>query len=306
MGITVALVGAGRMGRAHLQALDRTDRFRAVAIVDPSSEVRAAARHRDLSTFANVGDLLDAASVDAAIVAVPTASHLDVLRPLLKAGLPVLCEKPCGRTPEEVREAGKLADGAGAPLQIGYWRRFVPELCGLKDRIAGGELGELSQVSCFQWDERPPAAAFRATSGGIIVDMGVHEFDQLRWLTQQEIVGASGFASSIGVDAPVEGDPESVSVALALSRGAVGVVSLGRRFALGEACRVQAIGTHGAEDLPFVYPPYGEAIVSAALGAQIEAFADAVEGGPVLGASVADAAAALDAAILAREGIVVA
>lgn len=304
MGIAVALVGAGRMGRAHLNALGQTQRVRVVAVVDPSSEARSVARAQDLAAFASVEELLRSASVDAAVVAAPTDSHLEVLRTMIGAGLPVLCEKPCGRTPEEAREAGELADRAGVTLQIGYWRRFVPSLIALRERIVRGDLGQPSLISCFQWDERPPPASFRATSGGILVDMGVHEFDQMRWLTGQEIVGTSGFASGVAFDPPVEGDWESVAVAVMLSRGAVGLVSLGRRSPLGETCQVQVIGTQGAEDLPFVSPPDGEATISAALVAQAEAFADAIEGGPMLGAPVEDAVAALEAAFLARKGTV--
>lgn len=298
---TIALVGAGRMGRAHLQALERTHRLRVVAVVDPSPEARAAASAQGLAAFASPDELLRAAPVDAAVVAVPTDSHLQVLRSLIGAGLPVLCEKPCGRSPQEAREAGELAERAGVVLQIGFWRRFVPSLIALRGSIAGGEIGHVSMISCFQWDERPPSAAFRATSEGILVDMGVHEFDQVRWLTGQEIVEASGFASSVRFDPPVEGDPESVAVTVALSQGAVGLVSLGRRFSVGETCRVQVIGTHGAVEVPFVFPPDGDATVLSALVAQVEAFADAIEGGPMMGASVRDAVAALEAAFLARE-----
>ncbi len=71
-------------------------------------------------------------------------------------------------------------------LQVGYWRRFVPELRQLRDRVAAGELGQICQVSCMQWDAELPSEQFRAHSGGIAVDMGVHEFDEVRWLLGQE------------------------------------------------------------------------------------------------------------------------
>src|SRR5205823_6792482 len=127
-------------------------------------------------------------------------------------------------------EAGELAL-AGGTLCVAYWRRFVPELQALRERVAGGELGTISHVLCSQWDERPPPASFRdpASSGGIVVDMGVHEFDLLRWLTGQEIVSVSGVESDVSIDPKVEGDPEGVVLAVGLDGGSAGVVSLLRR-----------------------------------------------------------------------------
>ena len=81
------------------------------------------------------------------------------------------------------------------PLQVAYWRRFIPGLRRLHDRIAAGEFGVIHLVTCYQWDEQPPSAAFRAHSGGIAIDMGVHEFDQLRWLTGQDISGLAAVAA---------------------------------------------------------------------------------------------------------------
>lgn len=303
VGMTVALVGVGRMGRFHLRALEQTDRFDRLVVVDPSSEARREAQAHGLETFAAVDQLLGATPVDAAIVAAPTGHHLDVLRALIGQGLPVLCEKPCGRSPDEARTARELAERAGVVLQVGYWRRFVPALVALRERIARGTFGRVSLVSCFQWDERPPSAAFRATSGGIVVDMGVHEFDELRWLTGQRIVAASGFASSVRFDPPVEGDPESVAIAVALSEGALGMVSLGRRFAPGELCRVEVIGTDDAADIPFVAPPDGDSTFLSALVTQVDAFAVAVEGGPMTGASADDAIEALEAARIVRRAM---
>lgn len=303
MGVRVALVGAGRMGRAHLRALERSERLRPTAIADPSPQARAAAKEEGLPAYESVPELLASASVDAAIVASPTDTHLEVVRTLADAGLPVLCEKPCGRSSEESLAAGEAAERAGVPLQVGYWKRFVPVLQGLRRRIAGGQLGDISLVGCFQWDDRPPSAAFRTRSGGPVVDMGVHEFDLMRWLTGQEVVAAAGFASTVSFDPPVEGDPESVALVVRLSGGALGIVSLGRRFTRGDAHRVEVIGTEGAEDHPFVWPPTEVEDFMAALAAQAESFADAVEGAPVAGATASEAAAALEAAARAEGGL---
>src|SRR4029077_11352986 len=137
----------------------------------------------------------------------------------------------------EAREASLIAAQAGVPLQIGFWRRFVPMLKGLRERVAAGTLGGIYLVACFQWDGAPPSAYFRAHSGGVFVDMGVHEFDQTRWLTGQEFGEIHAVAAEVAGEA-YPGDPESAQAVAALSGGSTAVISLGRRFPLGDVCKV--------------------------------------------------------------------
>src|SRR5919197_472165 len=186
----LALIGAGRMGSAHLRALG--DQI--AAVVEPAAVEVSVPRYRTTE------QLLRDGRVEGAIVAVPSRRHVPLVRQLIAAGIPVLCEKPCGLTSDEARALAAEAAAAGVPLRVGYWRRFVPALRGLREQLAAGSLGEVELVHCAQWDERPPPAAFRdpASSGGIVVDMGVHELDLLRWLTGQEIAAVTTVSSTVG------------------------------------------------------------------------------------------------------------
>ncbi len=296
--LEIALVGVGRMGSAHLRALQGSDVVRVVAVSDPDPVARDRAVAGGLRAHATLEELIHAGGFDAALVASPTDSHLDAVRALCGAGVPTLCEKPCGRSAGEALQAGRAAAEAGVPLQIGYWRRFVPSLRALHDEIHGGAFGAVQLVHCFHWDERPPPAAFRVRSGGIVIDMGVHEIDMTRWLTGEDVVGAFGAAASIGIDPPVEGDPESASFLARLSGGGLLSATLGRRFPLGDGCRIQVIGLEEAADVPFVWPPDGDRTFEGALRAQAEAFAAWIAGGPCLGATAEDATAALAAAAM--------
>jgi myo-inositol 2-dehydrogenase / D-chiro-inositol 1-dehydrogenase len=114
--------------------------------------------------------------------------------------VPVLCEKPCGLTTQQIHSAADAAKKRGVPLQVGYWRRFVPALQHLRQQMIGGELGDIYLVVCHQWDAAPPPPEFRASSGGIFVDMGVHEFDQIRWLSGQEFMRLEPAVSAIAAD----------------------------------------------------------------------------------------------------------
>ena len=301
--VRVGLIGAGRMGRAHLRALAQATNAEPAGVVDPVAGVREELNAQGLRTFAHVDELLAAGGLDAAIVAAPTDLHLELVATLAGAGLPVLCEKPCGLRSEETAEAVRLAADAGVVLQIGYWRRFVPALVALRERIAAGALGEPAQIWSWQWDERPPAPAFRARSGGILLDMGVHEFDQIRWLTGQELTDVSAIAASVTSEEPVPGDPESVAAVAELSGGAVATVSLGRRLSVCEGCWVEIVGTKGHAREVFVWGDEGPGVIHAAVLAQLEAFANAVRGAPQQGVTGEDALRAIEAAERAAQSL---
>jgi myo-inositol 2-dehydrogenase/D-chiro-inositol 1-dehydrogenase len=283
----LGLVGAGRMGRVHLRALSGSDAVRVVAVAEPSNKARDALLDCDFALHADTAAMLHAGDIDGVLIAAPSTLHLPLVRQIAAAGLPLLCEKPCGITADDAREAAAIAERHGVKLQVAYWRRFVPALQHLRRRIVAGGLGELYCLNCYQWDGEPPSAQFQASSGGIFVDMGVHEFDQIRWLSGQEFVR---------LDAAVCTGEESAQALATLSGGSTPLVSLGRRYPLGDICRVEAFGSRDAEDCRFLWPPDGDAVFLDALRRQAEAFAAWVRGGEPLGATAADAVAALSAA----------
>ena len=125
------------------------------------------------------------------LIAAPTPLLRSLVTTCAEHGLPILCEKPCGFTTEEIDAAAAAARRAGVLLQIGYWRRYVPELVALRGHLQRGDLGELLQITCSQWDGEPPSMSFRQSSGGITIDMGVHELDQVRWLTGLDLEPAA-------------------------------------------------------------------------------------------------------------------
>jgi len=291
------LAGAGRMGRNHLRALNASDEVSITAVAEPFESTRQAlAGHPGApALYGSLEAMLDSASIDAVIVAVPSDLHLETVRTLAAAGMPALCEKPVGVTAEDARDAARLVAAARLPFQVGFWRRFVPSLRALRERIAAGELGEVYAIANFQWDGEPPSAQFAAHSGGIFVDMGVHEFDQARWLSGQEFGEITSLRSGVEKDL-LAGDAASAHAMAAMSGGTTAVISLGRRFPLGDVCKVEVFGTRGAEECRFLWPPTADDTFFGAVRAQAESFARHVRGAPLEGASADDAAAALAAA----------
>ena len=292
----MGLLGAGRMGRTHLRALAHSEILRIVAVADPLESARVAVDAPGISVHADLAAMLRAGGLDGVLIASSSDAHLTAITDLAAASMPILCEKPCGLSSRQGQEAAAIAAAAKVPLQVAYWRRFVPGLRKLKSRIDAGELGDLYLVTCYQWDERPPPPSFRTRSGGIFMDMAVHEFDQIRWLSGQEIEALHAVAAQTLSDAPVAGDAESAQVLCALSGGATGLVSLGRRFPLSDVCKMEVFGTRDAEECRFLWPPSADQAFLEALRLQAESFVRWVGGAAAEGASALDAVAALDAA----------
>lgn len=292
----LGLIGAGRMGRTHLRALEGSSTVTVTAVAEPDVQARAAMAATGLAVFGNVAGLLGAGGVDGILIAAPTDLHVGLIQQVAAAGLPILCEKPCGMSGADLHKAEQAVERHGVPFQVAYWRRYVPALQALRLRIQQGELGDIHLLASFQWDGQPPSAAFLARSGGIFRDMGVHEFDQIRWLSGQEF----GEIHAIpGPRTTVPGVPDEVDSAQAvatLSGGASAFVSLGRYFPGGDMARVEVFGTRDATRCDFLDPKDGEEAQLDALVRQAEEYAAFATGGPLTGASIRDAAAALDAA----------
>jgi myo-inositol 2-dehydrogenase/D-chiro-inositol 1-dehydrogenase len=289
----VGLVGGGRMGQTHIRALAGSSTVRIVAVAEPNEATANRLRDSGLAVHRTVSAMLEAGDVDGVLVAAPTDQHLALVDEIARTGLPILCEKPCGLSAAQAREAGNIVSQHGVLLQIAYWRRFVPALADLRGKIATGGMGTLHLTICAQWDEAPPAAQFRAHSGGIFVDMGVHEIDQIRWLTDQEVTHVAVSTFPTVEDPTAVGDVDSAQALLTLSDGSAAVVSLGRFHSGGDLVSAEVYGSRDHVRVGVLQPPDGEGPQLEAVRLQAEAFARWARGGSPEGATIEDAAAAL-------------
>jgi myo-inositol 2-dehydrogenase/D-chiro-inositol 1-dehydrogenase len=290
--VRVALIGAGRMGRVHLGALQTAQMVELAGVVEPVAATREQLAAEGIEVYETVDELLARGAPEGVLIAAPSDRHPMLVQTFTAAGIPMLCEKPVGVTVDDTVAAADAAQQAGVLLQVGYWRRFVPELRRLRERIAAGELGQICQVACMQWDEDLPSEQFRAHSGGIAVDMGVHEFDQVRWLVGQEFRWVAAAAAGPSTVPRAPGDPDAATILAALSGGAAATISLGRQFPHPDSCWLEIWGTDGYERLPFMWGAPGDEVFRSSMTRQAEGFARAVRGGACEGAQGADAVAA--------------
>lgn len=299
----IALVGAGRMGQVHLAALQSSDEITVVAVVEPLALTRERLQAEGLVVHESVQELLDSASLDGVLIAAPTDQHPELIATFAAAGIPMLCEKPVGVRTEDAERATRAAARAGVLLQVGYWRRFVPELRQLREQIAAGELGQISLLACMQWDSELPSEQFRSHSGGIMVDMGVHEFDQVRWLLGEEFESIAAVPAGPSTQPRPATDPDSAVLLATTSGGAAVTISLGRQFPHPDSCWVEVWGSRGYARIPFMWDTEADEVFQVSMRRQAEAFARALRGGVCEGAQADDAIAAQLVAARAAEAL---
>jgi myo-inositol 2-dehydrogenase/D-chiro-inositol 1-dehydrogenase len=299
----IAVVGAGRMGQVHLAALRRSRTVTLAGVVEPDAETRDRLADVGSPMYADIADLLDQSPPDGVLIASSSDQHPTLVATCAAAGIPMLCEKPLGVRAADARGAARCAREAGVLLQVGYWRRFVPELRALRDRLRSGELGEVIQLACMQWDAELPSEEFRSRSGGICVDMGVHEVDQARWLVGQEFDWLTAVPAGQNTMSRPASDPDSATIVGRLSGGAAVTISLGRHFPVADSCWVEIWCTSGYERVPFMWGDAGAEVFETAMMHQAEAFARAARGEPMDGAGADDAVAALVVTELAARSL---
>lgn len=301
--VRIALVGAGRMGTIHLAALRSSAAIELGGIIEPVRLRREQLAAEGLPVYESAAQLLDREPPEGVLIAAPSEQHPELVATFTAAGIPMLCEKPLGVRARDSAEAARTTEEANVLLQIGYWRRFAPELQALRERILTGRLGEIYQLSCMQWDQQLPSEQFRAHSGGIAVDMGVHEFDQARWLLGQEFEWVTATAAGPSSQPRAPSDPDAATLLAQLSGGAAVTISLGRGFPHADSCWLEVWGTGGYERLAFMWDTAGEIVFRSSTRRQAEAFARAIRGGGLEGAGGADAVAALTVAEMAAESL---
>jgi myo-inositol 2-dehydrogenase/D-chiro-inositol 1-dehydrogenase len=292
----LGIIGGGRMGRTHLRALQGSEAIHCAAIAEPFEASAQQLREQGHTVYATAEEMFAGADLDGVLIAVPTDQHADTARAALEAGLPVLCEKPFGLSSEIARELATLASERGLALQIGYWRRFIPELAELRHDIHSGALGTPHLLVCSQWDEEPPPASFRNHSGGIYIDMGVHEIEQTLWLLNDDISRIDALAFPGTEDSEAASDVDSAQALLGMSNGCATVVSLGRFYRGGDIVTVELFGSQGHRRFDVVSPATGEQPQLRALRRQAEAFARYARGGAPEGTTALEAARVLDVA----------
>ena len=248
--VRVGLIGAGRIGRVHAESLARRvpgARLVAVSDIRREAALEAADLHGVPQAPADYLAILSVPAVDAVVVCTSTDTHARIIEEAAAAGKHIFCEKPIALDLANTDRALAAADRAGVKLQIGFNRRFDANFRRVHDLVAEGKLGMPHLVHIVSRDPGPPPIEYIRVSGGLFLDMAVHDFDMARYLSGSEIdeVYATG---GVLVDPAIgaAGDIDTAVVALRFASGALGTIDNSRRAIYGYDQRVEVFGSAGS------------------------------------------------------------
>jgi predicted dehydrogenase len=250
--VGIGLVGAGRMGSIHGRLVHGSvPRARLVGIADVDADAgrRLASQLGDQPVFDSIEALLAAPGLDAVLIATSSSRHLEMIEAAAAAGKDILCEKPLALSLADTDAAIAVAERAGVRLQVGFMRRWEPDYVRAHERLASGEYGRPMLFKSLQFDPEPPPLTFAdpTVSGGIMIDMGIHEFDLARWLMADEVVEVHAYGSTYAHPTlATVGDVDSAVVNLRFANGSTGTVELARNTTYGEDVRTEVLATNGS------------------------------------------------------------
>ena len=246
--LRVAVIGVGRIGRMHAELLAaRVPDVALAAVCDAVPDTaRAVADQLGVDVAAGVDDVLGAEDVDAVAICSSTPTHPDLIARAAAAGKAILCEKPVSLDLAELDGALAAVARAGVPFQIGFNRRFDPSHQAVRDAVAGGAIGEPHLARISSRDPAPPPLEYSRVSGGLFLDMTVHDFDMARYVIGSEVteVYARG-AVRITPELATFGDADTAVVTLTHANGCLTVIDNSRQAVYGYDQRVEVFGSRG-------------------------------------------------------------
>jgi scyllo-inositol 2-dehydrogenase (NAD+) len=248
----IAVVGLGRMGRFYAQTiagLGPTVRLAAVADPDPRARTMVQAELGVELAFDDRAAVLDRPDVDAVVVATPTSTHADVIVDAARAGKAIFCEKPLALSLEQTRAALSAVEEAGVMLQVGFMRRFDPGYQQAKALIDAGRIGRPTTFKGVGRDPDCPPLGYAnpAVSGGLVLDMAIHDFDLARWLMSSDVERVSAEGTRLACEQLASvGDIDNAVINVRFVSGAVGNVEVSRNARYGYDIRTEVLGTEGA------------------------------------------------------------
>jgi len=305
---TIGVIGLGRIGAFHTETLSGLTGIDELVITDERTDVTAAVAAKHGARAVDSVEALLSAGVDGVVVAAATPAHAELTLASVQRGIPTFCEKPIASTAAESARIAEIITRSGVPVQVGYQRRFDAAFAAVKSAVDSGALGTLHTVRSTTMDPAPPPMDYISGSGGIFRDCAVHDFDILRWITGQQAVEVYATGTVQGDPLFAEyGDVDTAAVLVRFDGGALGVVSNARYNARGYDCRLEV---HGFDDSvaagwdqgvpirnldPHNEFPAGPAHnffmdrFTEAFRTELAGFVEVARGGPVHGATVADA-----------------
>ncbi len=262
--INVGVIGAGRIGKVHAENLAlRIPETNAVALADvmlPAAQ-ETGARLGIPRISADYRDIINAPDIQAVVICSATDTHTQIIIEAARAGKHIFCEKPIDLSLKKIDEALAVVAETGVKLHIGFNRRFDPNFNRIRSAVEQGEIGKPFRLHIISRDPAPPPIRYIKVSGGMFLDMTIHDFDMARFLIGSDVEEVYTIAG-VNVDPAIgeAGDVDTAVIMLKFANGVLGTIDNCRKSGYGYDQRAEVFGSGGSIAIENMYP--NSAVVS--------------------------------------------
>ena len=256
--LKLGVIGTGRIGKVHIATLVQNV---PQAVVVAVADVNLAAAKEFAGTmgisavYSNYRDVINHPEVEAVVICSPTDTHAQYIVEAAKAGKHIFCEKPVDLSLDVIRGALDAVDKAGVKLMVGFNRRFDPNFAKIRQLVVDGKIGDPHILKITSRDPAPPPAEYSAVSGGMFMDMTIHDFDMARFIVGSEVTEVY-VKSAVLVDEAIgkAGDVDTAIISLTFANSSIGVIDNSRKAVYGYDQRVEIFGSKGMACADNNYP----------------------------------------------------
>ena len=246
--INIAVAGLGRIGKIHLKNLCRNfPEINVVAAMDVLDEAKNIAGEFNVPVFVTDFDkLLAVPGLDAVVICSPTDTHAGYVVKAAKAGKQIFCEKPLDLSLDRVKEVLNIVKNCGVKLMLGFNRRFDPEFKKIRQLVENGSVGKIQIIKITSRDPGPPPVSYIKVSGGMFLDMTIHDFDMACYISGKQVkeVFARG-AVMVDPEIGKAGDIDTAIITLTFDDGSMAVIDNCRKAVYGYDQRLEVFGSKG-------------------------------------------------------------
>lgn len=247
--IVASIIGGGRIARIHAENIARNIEdveIRYVSDVVPEIPAKWAAGAGVKNVVSDSNIILNDPEVQAVLVCTPTNLHCETAIRVARAGKDVFCEKPIDLSLEKIETALTEVKKAGVRMQVGFNRRFDHNYRKVYNAIQDGKIGKPLTIKLTVREYQAPPVSYLKTSGGIFLDMAIHDFDLVRFMAGSEVEFVYAMGSvSVAPEVAEANDIDTAVTILRFKNGAVGVIEDCRKSGYGFDDRLEVFGTKG-------------------------------------------------------------
>ena len=249
--INIGIIGAGRIGKVHGESISRFVKgaqIKSIYNYELDEATLAWAKQMGIDeVYDDYSKILNDPKIDAVLICSSTDTHSPISIEAIKAGKHVFCEKPVDHDIDRIKAVITELENSNVKYQVGFNRRFDHNFRAVKEAVADGKIGDMHIIKITSRDPEAPPVSYVKVSGGMFLDMTIHDFDMVRYLSDSEVEEVYAMGSVlVNEEIGKAGDIDTAIITMKLANGALAVIDNSREAAYGYDQRAEVFGSKGS------------------------------------------------------------